>query len=302
MSRTGAVACVLQARSLNGESPFWDERRRRLFWVDIREPGLHAFDPVTGEDRCWKLPAWIGCAAPCDEGVLVALRTGLHLLELESGALRFLAPAPFDARRFIFNDGGCDTAGRFHVGPMFVPLEPKPPPGGPEAAPLWRFEGKGRWRPVSDDVHTSNGLAWSPDGRTMYHADTAQHTIWAHDYDPDTGAIANRRVFARFEVSEGGPDGACVDRDGFYWCAVFANACLLRFDPDGKLERRIEMPVRYPTMPAFGGAGLDTIFVTSASWPLPEEERRRNRDEGNLFALPAPVPGLPVRRFRMPEE
>jgi sugar lactone lactonase YvrE len=132
----------------------------------------------------------------------------------------------------------------------------------------------------------------------MYHSDTEQKTIWACDYDPANGAVANRRVFARVDVQDGGPDGAAVDSDGFYWCAVFANACLLRFDPSGKLERRVELPVRYPTMPAFGGPELDTIYITSATWPLSAAERERNPREGGLFAMPAPVPGLPTRRWR----
>ncbi|MDQ2804872.1 MAG: SMP-30/gluconolactonase/LRE family protein [Pseudomonadota bacterium] len=297
MAAAPDIACVLDARALNGESPVWDAPRRRLWWVDIREPALHEFDPATGADQSWELPAWVGYCAPADSGVLVALRTGISLLDPESGALRHIAPAPFDQRRFIFNDGRCDPRGRVLGGPMFVPLRPEP--SGPVAhgTPLWRYDGEGRWTAMSEPVQTSNGLAWSPDGRTMYHSDTEQRCIWAYDYDLATGAAENRRVFARVDVSDGGPDGASVDRDGFYWVAVFANACLLRFDPSGKLERKIAMPVRYPTMPAFGGENLDTIFVTSAKWPLPREEWERHPLEGNLFALPAPVPGLPSSRW-----
>lgn len=293
------IACVLDARSLNGETPLWDARRQRLFWVDIREPALHAFDPTTGEDRSWQMPAWIGCYGLTATGAVVALRTGLHELEFDSGALRFAAPAPFDARRFIFNDGRCDPAGRFLAGPMYVPLPPVDRQH--RAAPLCRYEGGAHWRPIGDPVSTSNGLAWSPDGRTMYHADTEQRTIWAWNYDVVTGEVADRRVFACVNVNDGGPDGAAVDRDGFYWCAVFANACLLRFDPAGKLERKVAMPVRYPTMPAFGGAALDTLYVTTASWPIPERERPSHPGAGSLFAMPAPVPGLPEPYWQAPE-
>jgi sugar lactone lactonase YvrE len=217
-------------------------------------------------------------------------------MDLETGNLHWLANAPFDPRRFIFNDGKCDPAGRLLAGPMYVPLEPKPR-SGPERAPLWRYDGDGNWTALTGAVATSNGLAWSPDGRTMYHADTEQRTIWAYDYDPATGAADRRRVFASVDVNDGGPDGAAVDRDGFYWCAVFSNGCLLRFDPVGRLERRIDLPVRYPTMPAFGGTALDTIFITSAAWPLASAERQ-HAAEGNLFAIPAPVPRLPARRLK----
>ena len=290
------ILCVLKARALNGESPIWDERRQRLFWVDIREPAVHAFDPVSGSDRHWEMPSWIGCIGLGEHEIAVALRGGLFGLDPDSGELRHLGAAPFDSRRFIFNDGGCDPAGRFIAGPMYVPL--KPATAGPEKAPLSRHDGEGNWTPLSDPIATSNGLAWSPDGRTMYHSDTEQQTIWACDYDPDSGAVTNRRVFARLDVKDGGPDGAAVDRDGFYWCAVFANGCLMRFDPAGRLERRVEMPVRYPTMPAFGGDDLGTIFITSACWPLSPAEREHHPQEGNLFAMPAPVPGLPARRWK----
>ena len=288
------VTLVLPARALNGERPGWHAGRQALFWVDIREPALHCFDPATGKDQAWEMPAWIGCYALTAKGALVALRTGLFAFDIGSGSLAFVAEPPFDPRRFIFNDGRCDRVGRFYAGPMHLPLRPGDPPGAPDAAPLWRYEPPGRWSAVSPDVKTSNGLAWSPDGRTMYHSDTARRTIWACDYDEATGAVENRRVFAQVPVEDptGGPDGAAVDRDGFYWCAVFANGHLLRYDPAGKLERRVEMPVKYPTMPSFGGPNLDTLFVTSAIWPIPEHERPQHPMEGGLFALQAPAPGF----------
>lgn len=294
------VARVLDARALNGESPTWCPERRRLFWVDMREPSLHEFDPATGRDESWVMPAWIGGYGLEAGGAVVALRTGLHRFDFETGALDHLAPPPCDSRRFLLNDGKCDPAGRFLVGPMYHPLAPGDrQPGAAPAAPLWRYDGGGRWTGVTEPVGTSNGLAWSPDGRTMYHADTQQRTIWTYDYDLATGAIAGKRVFARVEEGgqEGGPDGAAVDRDGFYWCAVFGGGCLLRFDPGGRLERRVAMPVQFPTMPAFGGERLDTVYVTSATWPLSEEDRRRRPEEGGLFAFAAPVPGLPAARF-----
>ena len=288
------VDLVHPARALNGERPGWHAGRQRLFWVDIREPALHCFDPVTGTDQSWEMPAWIGCYALTDGGALVALRTGLYDVDFDAGSLSFRAEAPFDPRRFIFNDGRCDRVGRFFAGPMYLPLRPGDQQDGPRTAPLWRYEPPGRWHAVSPGVSTSNGLAWSPDGRTMYHSDTAQKLIWACDYDEATGAVANRRVFAHVEVEDpqGGPDGATVDRDGFYWCAVFANTCLLRFDPAGRLERRVAMPVKYPTMPSFGGPNLDILYVTSATWPIPDDERDAHPLEGGIFALEAPAPGL----------
>ena len=294
------VKLLLRAGALNGERPGWDAKRRRLFWVDIREPALHMFDPATGHDVSWEMPAWIGCYALDEDGdAMVALATGLYHIALDTGTLTPFAHSPFDARRFIFNDGRCDPRGRFFGGTMYLPLGPGDLSGEAKKTPLWRYDGGGRWTGVTDPVSMSNGLAWSPDGRTMYHADTEPKTVWAYDYDLDTGTPTNRRVFAQVEVEDksGGPDGATVDSEGFYWSCIYANGELLRFDPEGRIERRVPMPVKYPTMPALGGPDLKTLFVTSATHAMSPEERASRPDEGGLFAFEAPVPGLPPNLF-----
>ena len=298
----GDIRLVLRANALNGETPAWCAARRRLFWIDVRAPALHLFDPATGRDQSWHMPAWIGCYGLTERGAIVALRTGLFDFTLDTGALTFVAPPPCDVRRFALNDGRCDPRGRLLIGTMYLPLPPgDQQPKEPHGTPLWRYDNNGRWHAVTPNVHTSNGLAWSPDGRTMYHSDTTARTIWAWDYDPQSGTPSNQRVFAHLAdaPNDGGPDGATVDREGFYWCAVYGAGALRRYDPAGKLEREIKLPVRYPTMPAFGGDRLDTLYVTSANWELSEDERRRHRDEGGLFAVAAPVPGLaePYVRF-----
>ena len=305
MSADSGAILVDAAEAINGEGPQWDEQRKRLYWVDMRAPSLRAFEPGSGRALSWDMPAWIGCFGLLRDGrLVVALRTGLALFDPHDGSLRSLADAPYDQRRFCFNDGGCDRAGHFLVGPMYHPLGPGDcRRDAPQEAPLWRVrerEGAGGDRGVElvplavPAVRISNGLAFSPDGRTLYHADTAKKTIWACDYDPVDGAVERHRVFAHVDEGgdSGGPDGAAVDRDGFYVCAVFGAGCLLRFDPDGKLERRLPLPVRYPTMPAFGGDDLATLYVTSASFPHRAGKTDRNPAAGGLFALSAPVPGL----------
>lgn len=293
------VRCVLPAQALNGERPAWDADRRRLFWVDIREPALHEFDPVTGTDRHWEMPAWIGCYALTARGACVALRTGFHELDFETGHLSFLAPPPFDPRRFIFNEGDCDRQGRFWAGPMYLPLKPvDQAEQAPKSLPFWRYD-TGRWHPGTLPVQTANSLAWSADGTRMYYSDTQQKTIWVSDYDIEAGLPSNIRPFARIEADDGGPDGVAIDRDGFLWCAVFGGGRLVRLDPDGRIERSVTMPVRHPTMPAFGGADLSTLYVTSACWTLSPEQRRQQPLEGNLFAVEAPLPGFPATRLRM---
>ena len=139
--------------------------------------------------------------------------------------------------------------------------------------------------------------------RRLFHSDTKAQTIWVWDYDSNTGDMSGRRTFVRLENLPGGtgPDGASVDKDGFYWCAIYGCGRLHRYDPDGRLEREVVLPIRFPTMPGFGGTELDIIYVTSANWQLKPQERRQAPQEGSLFALQAPVPGLPASRMIVPK-
>lgn len=299
MARAATVRTELESRSLNGESPRWREADQKLYWVDTREHALHAFDPRTSNDETWEMPSWIGCHVLGTQSALVALRTGLFEFHFANGSLRQVGLPPYDPRRFIFNDGGCDPVGRFLVGEMYLPLAPgDDTEQKPDRAPLYRFLG-GTWVDMATSTKTSNGLAWSPDGRTMYQSDTAAQTIYAFDYDPHYGQASKRRVFAEIETRsrDHGPDGAAVDTEGFYWIAIYGEGCLLRFDPDGTLERRIDMPVQYPTMPAFGGRDLTTLYITSANWMIDADKRASRPLEGNLFSVETPVPGLPTPLF-----
>lgn len=294
------VRCVLAAGASTGECPIWSEAEARLYWLDVQEPALHRFDPATGRDERWTLPANIGCYALGDGGtVLVALRTGMAWLDLASGALRPAADPPYDPRRFTFNDGRADPQGRFWVGPMHEPYEGVPP-GGPERLPLWRYDPVSRaFTPMTDPVGTSNGVAWSPDGETMYHSDTQQRLIWAYRFHGDEGRLSDKRVLAEVAAPEGcGPDGGCCDAEGYYWSAMFGLGKVVRFDPAGRVEREVEMPVRNPTMCAIGGADGRTAFVTSAGRSVAPEARRAPPFDGGLFSFAAPAPGLPAHRVR----
>jgi sugar lactone lactonase YvrE len=300
------VRIVLKPHAVNGEGPQWDDLRQRLFWVDMRRPSLNAFDPESGDNTWWEMPGWIGCFGLMTDGRLaVALRTGLHLFDPEHGSLRFLAAPPYDPRRVCFNDGGCDRSGHFLAGPLHHGLGPSRPGSDDFAeAPFWRYDGESGWSGLTAGVKTSNGLAFSPDGRTLYYSDTSKKTIWACDYDASSGRTENTRVFAQVDEggAQGGPDGAVVDRDGYYTCAVFGSGCLLRFDPAGALERRIELPVRCPTKPALGGEGRATLYVTSASFPFQGVQHDEHPDAGALLALEAPAPGLPTSYMTSPQE
>ena len=301
----GDVQLVLELHDLNGEGPQWADGAGALWFVDMRRPSLNRFFPAGGRHDWWEMPDWIGCYGLLEDGrVAAALRSGLHLFDPQDGSMRMLAPAPYDPRRFCFNDGGCDRAGRFYAGPMYQPLKPGDgDPGAPRTAPVFRYDGARGWSPATPGVRISNGLAFSPDGRTLYHSDTPTKTIWACPYDPDTGEVGEGRVFARVEEGgdDGGPDGAVVDRDGFYTCAVFGAGMLKRFDPDGRLERTIELPVRYPTMPALGGPDRSTLYVTSASYPWGKGRVQDHPWAGGLLALEAPAPGPPTSYMHPPE-
>ena len=294
------VTLELDSKALNGESPRWSVGEQKLYWVDTREPALHAYDPASRHDVAWEMPSWIGCQVLTETGALVALRTGLYDFQRKNGSLHQLGLVPYDIRRFLFNDGGCDPLGRFLVGEMYLPLAPgDEKERAPESAPLFRYSPNGTWIDMATATKTSNGLVWSPDGRTMYQSDTASKQIFAFDYDATTAQASHRRVFANVEThnQRHGPDGATVDRDGFYLCAVYGEGCLLRFDPNGTLERRIEMPVQYPTMPAYGGPDLSTVYVTTAKWMIDEREWPRRPLEGGLFKFEMPVPGLETVLF-----
>ncbi|MGI8840581.1 MAG: SMP-30/gluconolactonase/LRE family protein [Caulobacteraceae bacterium] len=293
------VECVLRRASITGEGPVWCERETRLYWVDVQQPALHCFDAASGEDREWVMPAWIGSFALGGGSMaghaIVALRTGLHVFEFATGAITPLVPSPYDSRRFLLNEGKCDRAGRFWIGGMYHPLPPiVEGPGVAEQVPLYRLDGR-ELTPVTSPLSLSNGLAWSPDDRVMYHSDTNQGTVFAWDFDAASGAIENRRVFIKFD--EKGPDGAAVDRDGFYWVAMNGGGRLVRCDPVGRIEREIPMPVRYPTMCTFGGPDLNILYVTSATWALSDLEKPRDPLAGSLFALEAPVAGFPTNHW-----
>jgi len=293
------IRCVLKAAAITGECTIWAETEARLYWVDIQQPALHRFDPVTGHDEHWELPTWVGCFALGEDGrVLVALRNELAWLDLNSGVLTHAAEMPYDPRRFFANDGRADPQGRFWFGPMYEPYGDIQ--DGPKEAPLWRYDpATGEIAAMTDPVGTSNGLAWSPDGETMYHSDTSQKLIWTYRFHGNEGRLSDKRVFAKVEtVGFGGPDGGCVDAEGYYWAAIFNGGRLIRFDPKGRIEREVRMPVQYPTMCAIGGPDGRTAFVASANKPLSPEQREAHQLAGAIFSFDAPAPGLPAHRVR----
>ena len=286
--------------SLLGESPLWHPAEQVLYWCDIPGHALNRFDPRTGEQAVWPFDSDVACCAPLMEGgLLLALRSGLVRFDAASGRSKPLMDAPYDPKTERFNDGKADAQGRFWVGTIHEPREPK--------AALYRYAA-GKLDKMADQITVSNGLAWSPDARTMYWADTKAHAVYAFDFERAGGAISNKRVFAQFPFKaadqdlaaySGRPDGAAMDVEGHYWCAMFEGARLLRFAPDGALKQEIELPVRCPTMPCFGGADLKTLYVTTARENRPAEELAREPLAGCVLRLRVDVAGLPANFARL---
>lgn len=288
--------------SLLGESPLWHPAEQVLYWCDIPGHALNRFDPKRGEHRRWTFESDVACCAPLMEGgLLLALRSGLECFDPDHGR-RHAVPGtrPYDPRLERFNDGKADAQGRLWVGTIYEPRD------RPQAA-LYRFDG-GRLDKMADGVTVSNGLAWSPDARTLYWADTKAHTVFAFDFDRASGALSNRRVFAQFAPKvEGGdlpgyggrPDGAAMDSQGHYWVAMFEGARLLRIAADGRVAQELKLPVRCPTMPCFGGADLRTLYITTAREQRPAEELAREPLAGCVLQLRVDVPGLPANAARL---
>jgi sugar lactone lactonase YvrE len=288
--------------SLLGESPLWHPSEQLLYWCDIPGHALNRFDPASGRHTQWPFDTDVACCAPLMEGgLLLALRTGLVRFDPARGrTMPLLDRLPYDPRTERFNDGKADPQGRFWVGTIYEPRTPA-------KAALYRFDG-GRLDRMADTITVSNGLAWSPDARTLHWADTPAHTVYAFDFESAGGAISNQRVFAQFPLKTpdqdlarygGRPDGAAIDAEGHYWVAMFEGARLLRLAPDGSASGEVRLPVRCPTMPCFGGSDLKTLYITTAREKRPADELEREPLAGCVLQMRVEVPGLPANFARL---
>ena len=283
--------CVLDVKAKLGECPIWSSKDKALFWVDIHAPSLNRFDPATGVNTVMPMPESIGSfALRRPSGFLVALRSGIWLARADGSLDRRILAAPYDPAHHRFNDGRCDPRGRLWVGTMNERRDAA-------TGALYRLEPDFSLREFVGGITISNGLAWSPDGRTMYHADTPTHTVWAYDYDLDTGTPSKRRVFAQWSGETDRPDGASVDSAGHYWVAFYRGGKVMQLTPRGELVAEHSLPAMCPTMPAFGGADLRTLYVTSARKLREPDELARFPQSGGVFACRVPTPGLAEPHF-----
>jgi sugar lactone lactonase YvrE len=280
-----------------GECPLWNPAEACLYWVDIDGFAVHRLHPASGEHRSWTMDSEPAALALCaGGGLVVALRSGFVRLDTGSGAVTPIAPAPYDPATTRFNDGRADAAGRFWVGTLYEPRDQ-------QAAQMFCLE-RGKVRLVwSGGMTVSNGLGFSPDQKTLYHADTTTHRIDRYAFDVATGQVSDPQPFQRFPADRsnnygGRPDGAAVDSEGAYWCAMFEGGRLLRFSPAGELLREVKLPLRCPTMVAFGGDDLRTLYITSASHKRSPGERAQYPLTGRVLSLRVDVAGLPEPQYQ----
>ncbi len=291
MPTDSPFTCVLDIRASLGECPVWSVADQVLYWVDINAPSLNRFDPATGRNVAMPMPESIGCFALRERGgFVVALRSGLWLARADGTLERKVAAAPYDPAHHRFNDGRCDPRGRFFAGTMNEKRDAN-------TGVLLRIERDFVPVEVLSDIMISNGLAWSPDGRTMYHADTPTHTVRAFNYDLVTGSFSRSRVFARWTGENDRPDGAAVDSGGNYWVALYRGGRIVKLAPDGWIVGEYPIPALCPTMCAFGGPDLKTLYVTSARQQRGDEELARLPHSGSIFALAVDTPGMPEPHF-----
>lgn len=274
-----------------GEGPLWDVPTQRLFWIDILEKRVHRLDPATGETRRWDVPKIIGSMAIGQDGnAIVALADGVYRLDLAGGECRLLATSPDLNEQVQLADGKVDRRGRFIVGSSDRGMK--------EArGKLYVLDpGASALRVIDTDIFLANGPCWSLDDRTFYHADSIRKQIYAYDYDIERGVVANRRPFASTAELGGIPDGATVDAEDHVWSAICEGGKLVRFRPDGSIERIVEMPLKLPGSVMFGGPELDRLYVPTLSPAF--LGRPADPLDGSTFVIEGlGIRGVPEPRF-----
>lgn len=284
------ATCALPVDAQLGECPLWSPADGRLYWVDIDGRSVHRFDPASGLDETVIAPGRPAALALTSRPgrLLVAIEHRLAFLDWPTGEWRDWIDLEPEGTGNRLNDGRCDPVGRFWIGSMFAPAS-----AGRTTGLLHRVDGDASVTTTRTGIGVSNGIAFSPDGRTMYFADTSLDLVWAFDYDTDTGAATRERVFLDFASLPGRPDGATVDEAGCYWIACVFGSAVLRVTPDGRVDRRITMPVAKPTRPAFGGPDRATLYVTTIGGGGSHAVDPTEPEAGGLFAIDSGTHGVP---------
>ncbi len=283
---------LLPNAAVLGESPVWSVDQQVLYWVDITGAKVHRYDPATGNMQSWSAPMAVASICLNRAGrVLAALRDGFYWLDMSNGEWSLLCRLDPFLQHTRLNDGKAGPDGAFWAGSMDLRPEKE------ACGELFRIGADGQLTNEGGGLLVSNGLAWSPDGRTMYHSDSRNVVIYKYAFDPVSGQIGERQLFCQPDPSWGRPDGAAMDVNGCYWsCGNFAGR-INQFSPSGELLGYLELPVISPTMCAFGGADMMTLFVTSMVPDSPNSAELKGPLDGTLFAIEMPVAGTEVARY-----
>ncbi len=277
-----------------GECPRWHAETQTLWWVDITQHQIHRHHPASGQHKVIQLQEEIGCFIWREKGgLLVALQSGFHFIDdINNPTLTPVVDPEADKPWQRFNDGRCDPKGRFIAGTMNARKDDS-------FGTFYQLNPDLSVRPLVGKSWTCNGMAFSPDGKTLYWSDTPiqNRNIYRCDYDPETGEVSNQQLFFHVPEGMGRPDGATVDSEGNYWSAQYAGSRVLCISPQGELLHEIMLPVTNPTMPCFGGPDLKTLYVTSASQGMSAEHLAAHPLEGAVLAIPMDVAGLPEVAF-----
>jgi D-xylonolactonase len=288
--QTSSPRLVVPTRAILGEGPVWHAPEQALYWIDIKGLRIHRYTPATESATFWPTPFRIGSLAPRQSGGFVG-GSEQGLVAIDAGFTTFepIAHPEVDQPGNRANDGKVDPHGRFWMGTIDDAEEQA-------LGSLYRFDVDGRWECVDGGYHVTNGPAFSPDGHTMYHNDSALQTIYRFDIGHD-GSAANRKTLVRFEDGDGYPDGMTVDAEGCLWVAFWDGWCVRRLSPSGEILLKLDLPVQRPTSCAFGGANLDQLYVTSASIDLTDAELADQPGAGGLYALEPGITGIAAPSF-----
>lgn len=287
---------VLDARAAVGEGPVWDRRDGVLWWVDAPRGAVHRFDPATRVDSVIELGRPVGAVAPRAAGGLVAaMGDGFAVLDTETGVLEMLAEIEPENPNTRMNDGNCDASGRFWAGTSTLDAH-----RARNAGSLYRLDPGGSVHKILSGVSISNGIDWSPDGQAMYYIDTLAFSVDVLQFDVVAGGVTNRRPLVTFGPQLDplvGPDGMCVDSEGFLWVAVWGGWSVRRFTPDGEPAGEIRLPVALVTSCAFGGDDLGDLYITTAAQGSSTAKLRTQPHAGGLYRCRAGAHGRPVNVF-----
>ncbi len=283
--------CLINAQAKLAECPRWDEKTNSLYYVDIDSYQLCRFNLETKTIETRQFDEEIGCFSLMESGgFIAAFRSGVYTFADFNDSPSVYWIADYDKATTRFNDGRCDFHGRFLAGTMYSPKDAF-------KGALYQFS-NGSNTLLDQSAWTSNGLAFSPDGKTMYYSDTPNHIVYTFDYDMESGQTSNKKTFIEFPRGLGRPDGAAVDTEGNYWSALYAGQRVVKISPEGEILEEIPVPAIYPTMVAFGGADMKTLFVTTCRSAHTEEELMTYPEAGGIFAIETCSTGLIESRFK----